>query len=160
MVYKEMNSNRGPSAMKWRTVRPEVPDCPRDGLSARTRRTNNVSVYFDFYYGLSNMDIRTVRDWAVAHRRARRWRLRPRFWVGFVSMGSWECIELIPSDRFDMHKVFWALGHQWWRNPKGSKDICGACLRAKGRAGLVRKARRWHVEHEQWAACWLRAELE
>jgi hypothetical protein len=83
----------------------------RGGLSARPLKTKIVSGCFDFDYGLSGMDIQTVRGWVVARRRARRRQLRTRFWVGFVSMGSWECIELIPSDRFDMHKVFWALGH-------------------------------------------------
>jgi hypothetical protein len=129
-----MNSNCGPSAMKWQTIRPEVPDCPswRGELSTGPSKTKIISGYFDFYYGLSDMDIRTVRDWAMAHCRDHRQRLRPRFWVGFVSMGSWECIELNSSDRFDMHTIFWALGHHWWWNPKGLKDIYEAWLRAKG----------------------------
>jgi hypothetical protein len=113
-----MNSNCGPSAMKWRTVRPEVSDCPnwRDGLSVRPRRTNNIFVWIWVKNGLSGLRGRTVREarehntcfWrflavgngpsnlvgrtvrgsAENHRRAHRRWLRPRFWVGFVSMGS------------------------------------------------------------------------
>jgi hypothetical protein len=63
--------------------------------------------------GPSDLVGRTVRGSAENRRRARRRRLRPRFWVGFVSMGSWECLDVIPSDIFDMHWGLKALAHQW-----------------------------------------------
>jgi hypothetical protein len=115
-----------PSASSCRTVRTEEADWPGP------RKIKIVFVWFRVIYGLFVWDVRTVRGWAVARCRARRQWLRPWFWMGFVSMGFYECINVIPSDRFDMHKVFWALGHQWWWNPKGSKDIYEAWLRAKG----------------------------
>jgi hypothetical protein len=109
MVHDGMNSNCGPSAMKWRIVCPEVPDCPnwRDGLSARPRRTNIVYVWIWVKNGLSGRrgwtgrEAReqntcfwrfltvgngpsdlvgwTVRGSAENHRQARQWRLWPWF---------------------------------------------------------------------------------
>jgi hypothetical protein len=63
--------------------------------------------------GPSDLVGRTVRGSAENRRRAHRRRLRPRFWVGFVCMGSWECLDVIPSGIFDMHWALKALAHQW-----------------------------------------------
>jgi hypothetical protein len=143
MIHDGMNSNCELSAMKWWTVRPEVPDRPPGGaglseLKVRTVRETSKkqhgSVWIWVNNGLSGLRGRTVREareqntcfWrfltvgngpsdlvgrtvrglAENRRRARRRRLWPRFWVEFVSMGSWECLDVIPSDIFDMH---WGL---------------------------------------------------